>query len=77
MLHRLHLSPALADACCVPPCRLRVHQESNINPNSDCGFIYGYYWWIFCLNFLAWCGARAYTPACLLIFCMFTSWLHA
>lgn len=45
--------------------RLRVHQESNINPNSDCGFIYGYYWWIFCLNFLAWCGAHP-LPPCLL-----------
>jgi len=36
---------------------LRVHEESNINPNSNCGFIYGYYWWIFSLNFYAFCGA--------------------
>ena len=39
-----------------------MHEESNINPNSDCGFIYGYYWWIFCLNFLAWCGACTSLP---------------
>jgi hypothetical protein len=52
-----------------PPRRLRVHEESNINPNSDCGFIYGYYWWIFCLNFLAWCGARA-SPPCLPLLCL-------
>ena len=44
-------------------CRLRVHEESNINPNSDCGVIYGYYWWIFCLNFLAWCGACFSNPS--------------
>ena len=68
MLHRLHeLSCTCWHIPAVPrPCRLRVHEESNINPNSDCGFIYGYYWWIFCLNFLAWCGAHVSSPPCLL-----------
>lgn len=39
-------------------CRLVLHEQSNINPNSSCSYTYSYYWWILCLNAIAWFGAQ-------------------